>query len=217
MKKLILFTALSTALLSMSAAHAGGKKGGIFDDTSGGGATLSSLYGGAAIGGTFADNCTKETSSSFDGGKECERDSGDAWKIYGGYKFMPNFAVEGAYIDFGNYSTTETVSDLILGPQITTNSFDAKGVTLMGVASAAVTDDIEVFGKLGVIHWERDTLNPYGTSSAITVKQDSGTDLALGVGAAYKLGDNFAIRGEAEHFDDIDVNLFTLGGTFSTL
>ena len=214
MKKLVLVTALSTALLAMSSANAG-SKGGVFDDTSGGGATLSSLYGGAAIGGTFTDNCSTSKSTSFDGDKECERNNDStAWKIYGGYKFMPNFAVEGAYIDLGEYSTTETVSDAILGPQVTKNAFEAKAVTLMGVASANVTDDIELFGKLGAIHWERDTLNP---SPAVAKIEDSGTDLALGVGAAYKIGDNFAIRGEAEHFDDIDVNLFTLGGTFSSL
>lgn len=213
MKKIVLFTAISTALLSMSAAHAGGS-GSIFSDTSGGGVSTAGLYGGASVGRAFDDHCTTTNYSTSDGYSgeahpnvdSCAKNTNDtAWKIFGGYKVMPNFAVEGAYIDFGKKNDdTSSVADTSL-----------KGASLMGVVSTSVTDNIDVFGKFGVLRWKDDTTIKATDYSAETTT--TGTDLAIGAGAQVSVTDNIAVRGEIEHFDDINVNLLSLGASFSTL
>ena len=215
MKKIILFTAVSTALFGMSAAYAGGSSS-IFSDTSGGGATAAGLYGGASIGRAFEDHCTTidySYSSDYAGEESgnsdsCEESSEEtAWKIFGGYKVMPNFALEGAYIDFGT-ETTETDG-------IKTAEASLKGVSLMGVASTSVTDNIDVFGKFGVLRWKGDAWA--GKDGYEVDATTTGTDLAIGAGAQVNVTDNIAIRGEVEHFDDININLLSLGASFSTL
>ena len=210
MKKIILSTAVLTALLSMSTAYAGGSSS-IFSDTSGGGATAAGLYGGASVGRAFEDHCTTIDYSDSDSNSDhasvdtCEESSDEtAWKVFGGYKVMPNLAFEGAYIDFG----TETNDD-------ETAEISFKGVSLMGVASTSVTDNIDVFGKFGVLRWKGDAWS--GESGYEVDASATGTDLAIGAGAQVGVTDNIAIRGEVEHFDDINVNLFSLGASFSTL
>lgn len=213
MKKIILFTALSTALFSMSAAHAGGGSS-IFSDTSGGGATMAGLYGGASAGRIFDDNCITASHASEEKGHQsfdsCAESSNDtAWKVFGGYKFMPNFAVEGAYI---NFADAEAGDDNYLHAK-----GSLKGVSLMGVASTSVTDNINVFGKFGVLRWKGEvSLTDNKNYENLTIA-GTGTDLAIGAGAEVKVTDNIAVRGEIEHFDEINTNLLTLGASFSTL
>ena len=211
MKKLVLSAALTTAIFGISTAHAGGSNS-IFSDTSGGGATTSGFYGGASIASTFKDNCSTTANSSYASCKR-ERDK-TAWKAFGGYKVAPNIAVEGAYIDFGEYSNLKEDNT---GTTWTKDSATAKGVSLMGVASTSVADNIDVFGKLGVLHWKRDSwITTSVSSSPSSITTDTGNDLAVGAGASINVNENIAVRGEVEHFSDLDVNFVSLGASFST-
>ena len=216
MKKMVLTAALTTAILSTSTAFAGGSDS-IFSDTSGGGATTSGFYGGASAGLTLNDNCPTATYSDNTSTDNitCKRKSDKAaWKAFGGYKVAPNLAIEGAYIDFGEYS-----NQYDQGTWWGKDKATAKGVSLMGVASTSVSDSIDVFGKLGVLHWKRDawsvTSDSTQTSPDVTAT-DTGNDLAIGAGASINVSDNIAIRGEVEHFNDLDVNLVSLGASFSS-
>ncbi|HHC73971.1 MAG TPA: hypothetical protein ENK78_02705 [Thiothrix sp.] len=208
--RIIGLTIVSSALFMSSFAYAGGN---VFDDRSGKGASGSSFYGGASVGQTFQDNCpTIEANGDYYGAStSCDRNSDDmAWKIYGGYKFMPNFGVEGAYTDFGQYSSTMTEEST--GYAATAN-YEGQAVSVAAVASAPISDKFEVFGKLGVAHWKRDA---YTDDNSYVKHKDEGNDLLIGAGANVHINENFGIRGEVEHFDDLDVNLVTIGGTFSS-
>ncbi len=202
MKKVIISAALTTALFGMSSAYAGGGSS-IFSDTSGGGATTAGLYGGASIGKTYNDKCWSGDVAE-DEEEGCQQATDDtAWKAFAGYKVMPNFAIEGAYIDFGS-ATKEVEGDYEA-------DISLKGVSLMGVASTSITDDIDVFGKFGVMRFKADT---WAEDEDISV---SGTELAIGAGASMNVSDNIAIRGEVEHFDDLDINLYSAGVSYSTM
>lgn len=212
MKSNIGFALVSSALLASSFAYAGGN---VFDDRSGNGASGSSFYGGASVGQTFQDNCpSTETSGEYYGaGTSCERSSDNmAWKIYGGYKFMPNFGVEGAYTDFGQYSSTLT-EERTDYPATATANYEGQALSVAAVASAPVSKNIELFGKLGIAHWKREA---YAGDNEYVKHKDEGNDLLIGAGANVHINENFGIRGEVEHFDDLDVNLVTIGGTFSS-
>ena len=123
-----------------------------------------------------------------------------AYKIFAGYNFtlLPviNLGVEGGYVDFG-------------GPKIDIVEPD------FGIdASVGVDGPLGVFGKLGYIFWDAeasltDRNNPANNLS----DDDSGSDLAYGVGARLNLG-SLEVRGEYEYFDIEDaesVGMWSIG------
>lgn len=210
MKQLTGLIVLSTTVLFSSMAVAGGSS--LFADRSGHGASTSSFYGGASVGKSYMDNCSIPDSSDNDYASTCEHgaDSEDdemAWKIFGGYKFTPNFGVEGAYTDMGTYSSTTKTSRTAI------YHADATAFSVAGIASAPVADNFELFGKLGMARWERESQKDTSDSNTTI---DEGTDLLIGAGAQFNVTENIGIRGEVEHYDDLDVNIVTIGGTFSS-
>jgi len=206
MKKTIIITALSSLCFAVSSAYAGSGQ----NSESATGAKSSSFYGGASVGRSYHDNCDELSGNQYGDNFSCSRGHGDpAFKVFGGYKVMPNLAIEAAYIDFGEYSTIHQFENTAEDP-----AFEAKGLSLSAVGIIPVNERINLFGKVGVLHWEQDVSDPNHPERG--TNHNEGTDLALGLGAEIKLSKNVSLRAEAEHFDDIDVNLFSVGVVFNT-
>ena len=206
MKKIIIVTALSSLCLGLSSVHAGGAT---HSETSTG-AKSSSFYGGASVGRSYHDNCDELSGNQYGENFSCSRENGDpAWKVFGGYKIMPNLAIEGAYIDFGEYSTVHQFENRDEDP-----AFEAHGLSLSAVGIIPVNERINLFAKVGVLHWEQEVSDPNHLERG--TQHNEGTDLALGLGAEIKLSKNISLRAEAEHFDDLDANLFSVGVVFNT-
>ena len=111
-----------------------------------------------------------------------------AWKLFGGYQFNDMFGLEGNYTSFGE---------------------DVTGMALAGVAAMPVGEQLEVFGKAGVMKW---------TDESVAGIDRSDSDMLLGIGASYIMDNNWGIRGEYETVDgDIDASMYSIGATFSTL
>lgn len=128
--------------------------------------------------------------------------SGLGWKAFGRYMFSQNFGVEGGYVDFGS------IDDDVLGVNV---EFDASGLDAFFVGGGAVSDKLDLFGKLGLVAWDAD-LNVDGLTTS-----DDGTDLALGFGGTYRATEKLLIRGEWEWFDveDTDaVSMLSVGAEF---
>jgi OOP family OmpA-OmpF porin len=132
MKKTILAIAAATASLFASTAFAEG-------------------YVGGAVGqGNINLDCT-----GFD---TCDKSS-TGFKIFGGYKFMPNLAAEVGYFNFGKAKA----SDAGLNLTLKATAFGAgvafigdfapqwSGVARVGVASVKMKGDAEFFGSTGSI------------------------------------------------------------------
>jgi len=152
------------------------------------------LYLGAAIGQAgIKDNINTETFDSNDA----------AYKAFVGWRFkvpVVNFAVEGAYTDFGKPSQT-------LGAQRVETKLH--GPSLAGLAILPL-GPFDFYGKAGAINWSADTTVGGATTSK------SGTDAFYGVGAGLNLGP-FGLRAEYERFQikDTDrVDLFSLSALF---
>ncbi|EIJ33071.1 outer membrane beta-barrel protein [Thiothrix nivea] len=235
MKQSILLAAV-LAVFSTSPVFAGGSLFGGSDSDSddtfsedGAGA----MYGGVSVG-QSSDGACEANNTLIDGinattqsllGTSVVSNFGcpntTAWKVYGGYKIAPNLAVEGAYVNFGDAESTATVAALPpinnnANPVTTTTS--ATGFGASGVASAPVTDEINLFGKMGFLAWEKEnkaSSTVLGMNETLTQKTD-GVDLSLGAGAEYKIDENWGVRGEVEHFDGLNANLYSVGATFST-
>ena len=160
----------------------------------------SGFYAGAGIGYNQVDLQTEQLTIS----------GGDlSYKLYGGYQFpqysfMPFktfFALEGGYMDLG------TIDDQALGAKF---ELDIHGFDLYAVGYLPVTRRIDFFGKAGVFLWDAKV-----KGDGLTVDDDDGTDLALGLGIEYRTGKAYSARLTLESLDMLDgVWVATLAATY---
>lgn len=197
MKTRSMIALLAVALSAPSLLLAGSP--GTYTSSGSAGSSLSNFYGGASIGQSYIDSCI--STETAQGSTDCDRESEDnAWKVFGGYKVMPNLGFEGSYIDFGEISDKNNSSNR-----------EATGFNVSAIGFAPVAENLELFGKLGIARWEEQVYSPATPHNKVII-EDSG--LTIGAGANFNVTPNFGIRGEFEHFDDFDRNLLTVGGTF---
>lgn len=135
---------------------------------------------GASVGSSKIEANDLSSTIDFDG-------SDFGWKIFGKYMFNDNWGLEVGYVDFGN------PDDTILGVDI---DIEVDGVDAFLIGSFPASDSFDLFGKAGYVSWDAEISAP----GAPTVKDD-GSDLALGIGAAFHGSDSFSILGEWEWFD----------------
>tara|TARA_R110002167_G_scaffold366280_1_gene594256 strand:- start:3072 stop:3677 length:606 start_codon:yes stop_codon:yes gene_type:complete len=151
-------------------------------------------YVGGSAGRTDAkEACDGLDSIGFVG--SCD-DTDTGWKLFGGYRFTPNFGAEAFYADLGEFSASGT----ILGDPATAND-EANGFGVSAIGTWPISDEFGVFGKLGFFRWD---LESSATIGAVSVSvDDKGTDLTFGVGASYSFNESFSIRVEWERFNDV--------------
>lgn len=228
MKKLSMFSLFSAVMLTAGSAFAGG--GNLLGGT-GSSAAAGTMYGGVSAG-QATTNCMIYDAAHALTGKDVEKDcSTNGWKLYGGYKLTDMFAVEGGYYSLGDAQETLNTTDADGIEYDYKADGSASGLGLSAVASLPVVDNLEVFGKVGLMKWKSEgTLTAKGTApNGATATKSSSTELdgtspLLGVGASYKFTDNWGVRGEYERFKrtdigdkDRNVDLLSVGATFSTL
>ncbi|UJS22912.1 outer membrane beta-barrel protein [Thiothrix winogradskyi] len=227
MKKSILVAAAIAALSSSSVFAGGSVFGGSSSEDSTG-----AIYGGASIGQSSDGSCEAANSmldelndlagSELLATSDCANAS--AWKVFGGYKVTPNLAVEGSYNNLGKYTDSaeiQAIPGVNVDPNLVSTVSEMTAIGVSGVASTPITNEFNVFGKMGVASWSKETeLSNTNTRTGVqdpplSAKTD-GVDLTLGAGAEYKINDNWGVRGEVERFDGLNANLYSVGASFST-
>jgi hypothetical protein len=124
-------------------------------------------------------------------------DSGDtATTIFVGYRlpYSPrgiNIALEGAYLDLGNAQDT---------PMDSTISLKIDGFDLSASAYFPITRRWDILAKAGAYLWDGN-LKGWAPGAPEFTDSDSGTDLALGFGAAFNTGTAFGLRLEVERLN----------------
>ena len=118
--------------------------------------------------------------------------SDTGFKVFGGYGFNQYFGVDLEYLDGG------TVEDR--GFEIDVSGFNAS-VT----GAWPVTEQFDVFAKLGMLFWDADFDVPGEGSDS-----DSGEDFSWGVGAGYDFTDNLGARIEYQGFEIEDTDTVDL-------
>jgi OmpA-OmpF porin, OOP family len=155
----------------------------------------SAAYLGLSVGqAKFSDAC--EGASAL--GVTCDNKD-TAFRIFGGYQFHPNIAVELGYADLGKATAS--------GPGGTASA-EASAFDLVGVLSWPVGNAFSVYGKLGLYHGEVEGGGALGGSS------DSGTDLTYGLGAQFNVGRNVGLRAEWQRYNDVsgsDIDVLSIG------
>jgi OmpA-OmpF porin, OOP family len=160
------------------------------------------FYMGAGIGSTKIDD------DGFDGAGIDFDDSDTGFKVFGGYSFSQNFAIEATYFDFGEASGR--FEDFV-GPV----SFDVgvSGLSASAVGVLPLSDMFSVFGKLGYASYDVDAHASVAGQSGSASESES--DLMYGAGAALSFG-QFEARAEFEaiNVDGGDANMISLNGLF---
>ena len=163
------------------------------------------FYIGAAVGQSTTDCGTS--------GASCD-DEDTAYKIFGGYKFNRNLAVEGGYTPLGE-STASVGSANIKS--------EATAWDLVGVGSIPLGNNFSIFGKLGVYSGELEvSSNIAGVSGKKTT-----TDLTYGAGVQFDFARNLGVRAEWQRYQglefpstastsgDTDVDVMSVGLLFT--
>lgn len=137
-------------------------------------------------------------------------DTDDAFKFHGGYRFNKHFAVEGAFIDLGEFTPGDLRKD---------------GLAIGVVGMLPLGKRAELLGKVGAFFWEVrvpgvdvDCDDFFGGTFCIITDERvlaDGTDPAFGVGVQYHFNDHWDGRIERERFtevgdDDVDVTSLTV-------
>jgi len=164
------------------------------DNTSGGGSGVANPY---YFGGTIG---ASEGSSYCSGENNCE-DSDTAWKIFGGYKLTDKLSAEGAFVNLGDMHKNGENSDI-------------SAFTINGVGTLPMTEQFDVFAKVGAMRWSSDN----------TSGDESGFGVTYGLGAKMHINETTKLRAEWEKLPSIetsnsektDVNMLSVGVELST-
>ncbi len=122
---------------------------------------------------------------------------GTAWKLFGGYQFNENLAVEGGYHDLGRLKGLTVIT----APASTlAGRWDAYAASVAVVGSYPVVNRFAVFAKggLALSRLTVDVPAPALYSPSATRVQP-----LLGVGVKFDFMKSFGVRGEFERFNNV--------------
>jgi OOP family OmpA-OmpF porin len=128
-----------------------------------------------------------------------DRDTDRGYKLYGGYQFHPNFAVEAGYFDLGRFGyTARTTPTGTLSGDVR-----FKGVNLDLVGLWPITDKFSALARVGVTS-ERARGN-FSASGAVVLPfaattSERATNIKFGAGVMYDFTPSLGVRLEAERY-----------------
>ncbi len=162
---------------------------------------------GAGLGmSTVSDFSEQEFMMAADDGSLFGADADDsdtAFKIFGGVQITPNFAVEAAYANLGEYtvSAQSTGGGFFYTAGSVDYSAEATALSLAARVIAPINSSFGVHAKIGFARWDFEdefTNNGFGVSTS-----DDGTDAYFGVGASVNASPNLSIQLEFERYADV--------------
>ncbi len=125
-------------------------------------------------------------------------DKDTAYRLFGGYQFHRNFALELGYFDLGKSSYN--ASTLPVGALA--GELAVQGVSLDLVATVPLTSSWSLLGRVGAQH-ARTSSYLSGTGSVVVVAPDArtrDTNAKVGLGLQYAFSPSFLMRAEAERY-----------------
>jgi OmpA-OmpF porin, OOP family len=142
-----------------------------------------------------------------------ETDSG--WKLFAGYKFNRNFALEGSYRELGEFTaSTRVISGSPLAPVNVNFTFKATQGFDLAALGIVPLGRFSVFGKLGGY-----CIKTEGSGVGVNTAtgSDRGTGFLYGLGAQYELAKNLDVRAEWEMFNKVGDKVKTFEGDIGLL
>lgn len=151
----------------------------------------------AQAGEWYVGGSVQQTTIEVDLGSSSVDEDDTGFKAFGGYRFFKFFGVEASYVDLGGVSDSSGSVDL--------TAFD-----VFAVGNLPLGENWVLFGKAGYYRWDAEVSGS---------PDEDDTDLAYGVGAAFRFNDLLAVRAEYELFEvdedkigaDVDVDAISVG------
>lgn len=143
------------------------------------------------------------TAAGFTIGSVTADDSHAGGKLFAGYQFHRNFAVEGGYVDLGRFSydaTTTAPAGVLNG------KMRRQGANIDLVGTLPITGSFSALGRIGAVYTSvRDTLTGTGgVAVAYPNPGKSDTSAKFGLGIQYDLSKAIGLRGEIERYQISD-------------
>jgi OOP family OmpA-OmpF porin len=163
-------------------------------------ASISAADAGAYLGGFIGKSKADELNDFSGLGVEVD-DTDTAYKFIAGYRVNDYFAIEGFYIDNGEYTARSNRFS---------ENIDVSSVGVAALAIAPISPSVELHGKLGVHAWDADW-EGYDINYGYYGGSEDGTDFMLGVGMSYREGP-VSLRIDLERYDyETDIDTASLG------
>jgi opacity protein-like surface antigen len=138
---------------------------------------------------------------------------GDAFKAYGGYRFLKFIAVEAGYASLGSPQGLEkNVPEHPERAEVGVKGWDAFAIGILPVSNV-----VDIFGKIGMMSWDTD-IKSVQDGEVVYSESSTGTDTAYGIGIGFWVGQNVTLRAEGEWFtigDYETVALYSANVTFT--
>jgi OOP family OmpA-OmpF porin len=125
-------------------------------------------------------------------------ESDKSYKLFGGYQFTPNFALEAGYFKLGQFGFVSTT----VPPGSLSGQIKLHGVNLDLVGSFPLTDRLSAIGRLGAQR-AKATDRFIGTGAVGVLNPNptkTETNGKLGLGLQYAITPSFLMRAEVEHY-----------------
>ena len=120
------------------------------------------------------------------------------WKAYVGYRFLPNWSIEGGYWDFGEAGYSATIS----APVATSleRRFRLRGIGADAVFWLPVSDSITGFARLGavLVSAKASSAQPGGGLTALPAQSSNTINMHWGLGGQYDVNPDMTLRLEYE-------------------
>ncbi len=174
----------------------------IFTVTSALAQDTSHYYGGVSIGSSRTDiNASGVTEGLLPGvnALTTTTDKKDtAYKLFGGYQFNRNIALEGGYFNLGKHSFTANTS-----PAGTlAGETKVHGVNLDLVGTMPLTQRFSAQARIGAQHaWSRSNFSGTGAAAGVaTSSKHNDTNLKVGLGVQYEITPAVWVRADVERY-----------------
>jgi OmpA-OmpF porin, OOP family len=133
----------------------------------------------------YGHTALNKTDITLDAGQHIKK-NGFAWSANVGYQFNPNFAVELGYMDLYGYKVTQ---DNVA----TSVKLEGSAITAAAKVIYPVSQEFDLFGKLGFAYESSKAVVSDGTNSATVKSTDHPVTPLLGLGVDYNVNSNVAI------------------------
>lgn len=206
-RKAIVSVATVVGAFAVPAAHAAGVDGWYVGGALGG---SQQHLGGGQIDNALS-NQGLTSSSSID-------KSDTSLRLFGGYQFNRNFALEGGYVNLGKFNYSSTVSapaaDTVNG------HLSVHGADLAAVGMLPLGEQFGLFGKAGAFYAQTKLSESSGGAVAVGDQSHNSTSPLLGAGLNYDITKKVAVRGEVDRYFRVgdsgstgrgDIDQYTVG------
>jgi OOP family OmpA-OmpF porin len=128
-----------------------------------------------------------------------DNNSDTGYKLFGGYKFNKNFALEGGYFNLGQFGFTSTMTR----PGTLTGNLKLDGLNLDAVGILPITEKFSAFGRVGLNYAE--TRDNFTSTPAVLITTNPNpsyheTNPKVGLGLQYDFTQSLGMRAEAERY-----------------